>query len=339
MEPGYLLPRAPTASAALSRAAEGAERRSVPLRTARDGSPIDEERYADVRFPSTGRGNKQAVTVILDPDRRRLSYEPFASVWVEDGRLRVESLLEGARPLDAETDALEDLRSGFAFEKNRHDGEAVRRVMVRALGSARAIPLRNSGAMYFVNREHHGEAENILAFVAAVASTAGSAPARTARTPRAMTVPLVDREEYREVIAESLEDFVQKEARSLVEEMASLTRGQERRGQEAGRKHPGPREGAQGLRRGVRGAPGDPLHRGPCQPGGRLEAGPGAARPRLGRLSDRNRRRRFPHAQRLGKARHDLLRSLGPRRRPGPPPSRRDRRRARGGQEARGRAS
>jgi hypothetical protein len=41
-----------------------------------------------------------------------------------------------------------------------------------------------------------------------------------------MTVPLVDREEYREVIAESLEDFVQKEARSLVEEMASL-RGQE----------------------------------------------------------------------------------------------------------------
>ena len=97
--------------------------------------------------------------------------------------------------------------------------------MVRALGSARAIPLRNSGAMYFVNREHRGEAENILAFVAAVASTAGSAPARTARTPRAMTVPLVDREEYREVIAESLEDFVQKEARSLVEEMAPLTRG------------------------------------------------------------------------------------------------------------------
>ena len=226
MKPGHLLPRAPTASAALSRAAEGAERRSVPLRAARDGSPIDEERYADVRFPSTGRGNKQAVTVILDPDQRRLSYEPFASVWVEDGRLRVESLLEGARPLDAETDALKDLRSGFAFERNRHDGEAVRRVINRALGSARAIPLRNSGAMYFVNREHRGEAENILAFVAAVASTAGSAPARTARTPRAMTVPLVDREEYREVIAESLEDFVQKEARSLVEEMASLTRGQ-----------------------------------------------------------------------------------------------------------------
>ena len=145
MEPGYLLPRAPTASAALSRAAEGAERRSVPLREARDGYPIDEERYADVRFPSTGRGNKQAVTVILDPDRRRLSYEPFASVWVEDGRLRVESLLEGARPLEAETDALADLRSGFAFERNRHDGEAVRRVMVRALGQRAGHPLEELG--------------------------------------------------------------------------------------------------------------------------------------------------------------------------------------------------
>jgi len=224
MEPEYLLPRAPTASAALSRAAEAAEKRAVRLTHARDGSPIDDERYAGVHFDSTGRGNKQAVTVILDPEERRLSYEPFASADVEDGRLSVEGLLDGAELLPVETEALKVLRENFAFEKNRHDGEAVRRVVNRALNAARAIPLRNSGAMYFVNRGHAGEATNILAFVARVAETAGSSLSRQARTPRAMTVPLVDREEYREVIAESLDDFVEKESRALIQEMASLTK-------------------------------------------------------------------------------------------------------------------
>lgn len=221
MQPGRLLPRAPTPSAALSRAAEAAQRRHMPLLRARDGSPFDEERFADVHFDSTGRGAKQAVTVILDPEERRLSYEPFASVEVEDGRLRVEDLLADA--LTAETEVLSELRQNYAFERHRHDGEAVRRVINRALYDARAIPLRNSGGMYFVNRGHAREIGGLLAFVANVAKTADSSPVRHARKPRATTVPLVDRDEYREVIADSLDDFVDKESRALIGEMAALS--------------------------------------------------------------------------------------------------------------------
>lgn len=231
-DPRWLLPRPPTASAALTRAAEAAETRSTTLTTHRDGTPNDEERFADIHFDSTGRGNKQAVTVILDPEERRLSYEPFASIevtqdlgsGVSDGRLTIESLLDGEERFAHETEALGTLRQNYAFEKHRHDGEAIRRVINRALEGARAIPLRNSGAMYFITREHASEAENILAFVGKVADTAASALTRTARTPRAMTVPLVDREEYREVIAESLDAFVDKEARGLIHEMAELSR-------------------------------------------------------------------------------------------------------------------
>lgn len=223
MEPRALLPRAPTSSAALSRAAAAAERRGVPLQKARDGSPFDEERSLDVHFDSTGRGNKQAVTVILDPEERRLSYEPFASVEVEDGKLKVENILGEQAALRAETDVLTELRRNYAFERHRHDGEAVRRVINRALYDARAIPLRNSGGMYFVNRDHAREIGELLAFVANVATTAGSSPSRQARKPRATTVPLVDREEYREVIADSLDDFVDKESRALISEMAALT--------------------------------------------------------------------------------------------------------------------
>ncbi len=231
MDPKALLPRAPTLSAALTRSAEGASAAHVRLAAARDGSPYDEEHFANVIFRATGRGNKQAVTEILNADRRRLFYEPFASVevthppGVTDGRLKVESLLGGKPPLPVEAKALEDLKGQLAFERHRHDGEAVRRVMTRALGWARAIPLRNSGGMYFLNRDHAREVEQLLSFVARVAETAASSPGRgiPAKKPRATTVPLVDREEYREVIADSLDDFVDKESRALINEMAALS--------------------------------------------------------------------------------------------------------------------
>jgi hypothetical protein len=79
--------------------------------------------------------------------------------------------------------------------------------------------------MYFLNRGHAREVDELLAFVAKVADTAGSSPSRgnPAKKPRATTVPLVDREEYREVIADSLDDFVGKESRALINEMAALS--------------------------------------------------------------------------------------------------------------------
>ncbi len=225
MDAKALLPRAPTLSAALSRSADGASASHVPLAAGRDGSLYEEEHFANVIYRATGRGNKQAVTEILNADKRRLFYEPFASVEVEDGRLKVESLLEGGDPLPHETAALRDLKDNLSFERHRHDGEAIRRVITRALGWARAIPLRNSGGMYFLNRGHAREVEELLAFVAKVAQTAGSSPSRgtPAKKPRATTVPLVDREEYREVIADSLDDFVGKESRALINEMAALS--------------------------------------------------------------------------------------------------------------------
>lgn len=224
MEPKALLPRAPTLSAALTRSADGASATHVPLPAGRDGFPHEEEHFANVIFRATGRGNKQAISEILNADKRRLFYEPFASVEVEDGRLKVESLLGDDPALPHETRALEVLRDNLFFERHRHDGEAVRRVMTRALGWARAIPLRNSGGMYFLGRGHAREVEELLAFVAKVAETAASSPssAAPAKKPRATTVPLVDREEYREVVADSLDDFVDKESRALINEMAAL---------------------------------------------------------------------------------------------------------------------
>jgi hypothetical protein len=97
---------------------------------------------------------------------------------VPGGRLKVESLRGGKPTLSVKAQALEDLKDQLAFERHRHDGEAVRRVVTRALGWARAIPLRNSGGMYFLNRDHAREVEQLLSFVARVAETAASSPGR-----------------------------------------------------------------------------------------------------------------------------------------------------------------
>lgn len=232
-----LVPRLPSPTSALSRAAEAAEVKRRRLSKDRAGERVDAELYVSVLLRSTSRGVKQLVTEVLDAANSRLSYRPVAKVSPNyrdgkpDGTVGFErdvSEAGGDVPdgelLDAEVETINDLKDHFAFEKDRHDGEAARRVLGRVLSCANAVPLRNSGGMYFVPEAHAEYARKILRFVEEVRVTAENAPTRVARPSMAMKVPLVDREEYREVLAESVEFFAQKEAESLIKEMASLVK-------------------------------------------------------------------------------------------------------------------
>ncbi|MDP9480273.1 MAG: hypothetical protein M3R38_32200, partial [Actinomycetota bacterium] len=226
-----------------------AKHRRLPTASAGDDAAAAAEPaaalYANVLFRTASRGVKQLVTEILDADNARLSYRSVARVsigyrnGVPDGTVLVERRAEDGdvsdgELLDVEVDAIANLKSYYDFERRRHDGEAARRVLGRILYEANAVPLRNSGGMYFVPRDHSAYAKKILLFVEEVRSRAENAPTRTARASMAMKVPLVDREEYREVLAESLEFFVKKEAESLIKEMSSLLKADkpvsERRG-------------------------------------------------------------------------------------------------------------
>lgn len=238
LDPKRLLPRLPTPPSALSRAAEAAEVKRRKLAKDRASKPVEAELYVSVLLRTASRGVKQLVTEVLDAANSRLSYRPVAKVspgyenGKPDGTVSVErdvSEAGGDVPddelLDAEVDTIADLKTHYAFEKDRHDGEAARRVLGRVLDDANAVPLRNSGGMYFVPRDHADFARKILLFVEEVRATAENAPTRVARPSMAMKVPLVDREEYREVLAESIEFFVRKEAEGLIKEMASLVKG------------------------------------------------------------------------------------------------------------------
>ena len=237
LDPKRLIPRLPSPTSALSRAAEAAEVKRRRLLKDRAGETVTEELYVSVLSRTASRGVKQLVTEVLDAADLRPSYRPVAKVspgytnGKPDGTLSVERDAEGGdvpdgELLGAEVDAITGLKSYYAFEKDRHDGEAARRVLGRVLSCANAVPLRNSGGMYFVPRDHAEFARKILLFVEEIRVRAENAPTRVARPSMAMKVPLVDREEYREVLAESVEVFVQKEAESLIKEMASLVKAQ-----------------------------------------------------------------------------------------------------------------
>ncbi|MDP9475693.1 MAG: hypothetical protein M3R38_08385 [Actinomycetota bacterium] len=241
-----LTPHLPSPSSALSRAAEAAEaRRRIPAQNPAGNGTVETELYANVLLRTASRGVKQLVTEILDAANDRLSYRSVARVspgyknGKPDGTVLVERRVEDGDVsdddlLDVEVDAVANLKSFYDFERRRHDGEAARRVLGRVLSEANAVPLRNSGGMYFVPRDHSAYAKKILLFVEEVRVRAENAPTRQARASMAMKVPLVDREEYREVLAESLEFFVKKEAESLIKEMSSLLKADqavsERRG-------------------------------------------------------------------------------------------------------------
>lgn len=237
LDPERLVPRLPSPTSALSRAAEAAEVKRRKLVKDRAGDPVEQELYVSVLLRTASRGVKQLVTEVLDAANSRLSYSPVAKVspgyddaGKPDGTVSVERDVEGGdvsdgELLDAEVDTITDLKTHYAFEKDRHDGEAARRVLGRVLFDANAVPLRNSGGIYFVPRDHAEFARKTLLFVEEVRSRAENAPTRVARPSMAMKVPLVDREEYRAVLAESVEFFVQKEAESLIKEMASLVKG------------------------------------------------------------------------------------------------------------------
>ena len=237
LEPKKLMPQAPTPPSALSRAADAAEVKGRRLLKGRAGETVYEDLYANVLLRSAARGVKQVVTEVLDAANARLSYRPVATVSPgytngrPDGTIQVERRpQDGDVPdeelLEAELDAISNLKTYYDFEKSRHDGEAARRVLGRILFEANAVPLRNSGGMYFVPRGHNAAAGSILDFIEEVRVRAESAPTRTPRASMSMKVPLVDREEYREVLAESVEYFVQKEAKSLIHEMSELLKSE-----------------------------------------------------------------------------------------------------------------
>jgi hypothetical protein len=134
------------------------------------------------------------------------------------GQMRAFPLVGGL--LEEEGEILRAAEAAFEEAKTHHDAGAIRRTIQRTLSECSPVGLRASGGVYFVPRGHEHEVRAIERFVGELKDRLEEKAKRTL----IMAVELVDREEYRDAIAASLDEQVEREANALIKEMAEVLR-------------------------------------------------------------------------------------------------------------------
>lgn len=223
--PGEISPRD-----AFRRATSSLGRSRVPvLATASTRLFGDEERHANllVRDVRTNGDNliRQLVREVVDSEGATLAHE--AVVQFELSPTEEFRTFARHRPLLVQEEEIIS-ESGPAFEraKERHDSGAVRRTVSRALSECSPVALRASGGVYFIPRSHEAQIRAVERFIGELKDRLRDEGALPPKSTLVMAVELADREDYRDVIAASLEDQVDREANALVREMADILKKQ-----------------------------------------------------------------------------------------------------------------
>jgi hypothetical protein len=211
---------------AFRRATSSLQRSRVPI-DARSQSRLfgTERRHAnllvrDVR--TTGKSVvRQLVREVVDAVGATLEHSAVGQFELStSGEMRAFALAAGL--LEEEGEILGTARSAFERATAHHDAGAVRRTVQRALAACSPVGLKASGGVYFVPRGYEPELRAIERFVGELKDRLKEETKRTL----VMAVELLDREEYRDAIAASLDEQVDREANALIREMGEILRKQ-----------------------------------------------------------------------------------------------------------------
>jgi len=156
---------------------------------------------------------RQFVRELVDSNNERLEYVPFAQVECENGQWKCTPLIS----VLAEEEQRMTVQAELAYqhELTHHNSRIIRDQAARVLGHARAISVRPSGGVYFVPRSHVADIENLKQFFLELH------PYHTNGTrARAWTVPVINTEEQRALVQESLEVLVAQESNTLIADIS-----------------------------------------------------------------------------------------------------------------------
>jgi hypothetical protein len=175
---------------------------------------------------------RQVVREVVDAVGATLDHKVVGQLELSaDDELRAFPL--AADLLDEERGLLAGAEAAFEEAKGRHDSGAVRRVISRALSECHPVVLRASGGVYFIPVRHEPTVRSVERFVGEVRDRLEArleeregVESRKLERTLVMAVELVDREEYRDAIAASLDEQVDREANALIKEMADVLKRQ-----------------------------------------------------------------------------------------------------------------
>ena len=171
-----------------------------------------------VREISAGQSEvvRALVREVVDAQNVRLHYQEVATFNLAraDGRMRV---FPSPIATDQERAACERAGALYVQFQNSYNGRHLREVVHNILDACRPVAVRPSGGVYFVPQAHEAAVRRVKDLVARLADYG-----TTSQRSRLWTVPVIDLDEQRSMIQESLDDQVAGESKALLGEMADL---------------------------------------------------------------------------------------------------------------------
>ncbi len=180
--------------------------------------PYGEGKYANllVREIKSGAGMaiRQLIREVVDGENVRLEYRPVVQMEIEDGNMGIRPLIPKDELLPAEVEAVNQLPQKMEEALHHYDGAHIRYMLQVMLNTCDPVSVRPSGGVHFVPQKNAFAVESMKELCSILDEYQGSV--------RMWSVPVIDAEEHREMIEESLEEQVIEGSLRLIEEMKKI---------------------------------------------------------------------------------------------------------------------
>ena len=159
---------------------------------------------------------RQLVREVVDGQNTRLEYKPVVQFEIKkDGNYAVIPLASDLSLIEQE--AMRRLSSLYDEAVNTYEGDHIRRLVDRILNICSPVSVRPSGGVYFVPEKKAESMRSLKKLVQALA-----AYDKGSGTTRAWSIPVIDAQEHREMVEDSLEEQVINGSIAMIEEMKNL---------------------------------------------------------------------------------------------------------------------
>lgn len=183
---------------------------------------LDNDRYLNLLVREVKMSDdeivRQLVREVVDSKNVRLEYLPVANMkLVNDTDFITEPIVPRHELYNDEDIALLKVENEFDRCKDNYNGRHVRELVQNILNGCRPVAVRPSGGVYFVPEEFADTVQALSNMIREL-----SQYSIDAERSRMYHVPVIDVQEHRVMVAESLEDQVKNDSQSLIAEMAKI---------------------------------------------------------------------------------------------------------------------
>ncbi len=166
---------------------------------------------------------RHLVSEVVDSSNKRLDYREVVRFTLDETRPDIE-VQYLSYPDEKEKAAVSEALREYSQACVSYDGRNVREVVWRILADCAPVSVRTSGGVYFVPRKFERTVEALKVLVKGLRPYVVSK-----NTSSLWSVPVVNAEEQRQMVEESLDEQVKVESERIIKEMTELLQDKEKK--------------------------------------------------------------------------------------------------------------